>query len=74
MLYVPYVHFTKAKHIHKRNPYFLQKGCYTRTMTARVRLQKKKKKKKGEGEISGHEPQEACRQDDLIDCKPPVVK
>jgi hypothetical protein len=36
MLYVRYVHLTKAKHIHKTNPSSRQRGCYTKTMTVRV--------------------------------------
>jgi hypothetical protein len=36
------------------NPASRQRGCYTRIMTLRAQLQKK---------TSGHEPQEAWRQD-----------
>jgi hypothetical protein len=51
MLYVRYIHLTKAKPIRRANPSSHQRGCYIRTTTARV--QKKK---------SGHKPQEAWRQ------------
>jgi hypothetical protein len=42
-----------------------QRECYTRTITASVRLENK---------ITGRECQEACRQDELIGGKPPVLK
>jgi hypothetical protein len=42
MLYMRYVHLTKAKHIHKRQkPSSRQRGCCIRTMAARVQLKNK---------------------------------
>jgi hypothetical protein len=41
------------------------RGCYIRTITTSVQL---------ENEITGRESQGACRQDELIGGKPPVVK
>jgi hypothetical protein len=40
-------------------------GCYVRALTASVQL---------ENEITGRGSQGACRQDELIGGKPPVVK
>jgi hypothetical protein len=42
-----------------------QRVCYIRTITASVQL---------ENEVTGRESQEACREDELIGVKPPVVK
>jgi hypothetical protein len=41
------------------------RGCYIRTITASVQVENKN---------SGHGSQGACRQDELIGGKPPVVK
>jgi hypothetical protein len=40
MLYVRYVHLTKAKPFHKRQTYLSSERMYVRIMTARVQLQK----------------------------------
>jgi hypothetical protein len=47
------------------DPSLHQRGCYMRTITASVQL---------ENRISGRDPQGACRQDEVIDGKPPFVK
>jgi hypothetical protein len=47
------------------DPSSRQRGCYIRTITASVQLENK---------ITGRDSQGACRQDELIDGKPPVVK
>jgi hypothetical protein len=65
MLYVLYVHLTKDQaYSQETNPSSRQTGCYIRSMTARVQLKK----------VSGRKPQGAWRQEELIGCKPPVVK
>jgi hypothetical protein len=65
MLYVRYVHLTKAKLICKRQTHFLVREDSYEDYDRKVQLQK---------EISGREPQGAWRQDEVIDGKPPVVK
>jgi hypothetical protein len=47
------------------DPSSRQRECYIRTITASVQLENK---------ITGRETQGACRQDELIGGKPPVVK
>jgi hypothetical protein len=46
------------------DPSSRQSGCYIKTMTASVQLKKN----------TGRESQGACRQEELIGGKPPVVK
>jgi hypothetical protein len=64
VIYVRYLHLTKAKHIRNRKPHnFVREGLH--------------KDYDGKGcckEISGREPQGTLRQDELIGGKPPVVK
>jgi hypothetical protein len=43
-------------------------------MTARVQLQNRKPKTKNKQTDSGHDPQGAWSQDELIGGKPPIVK
>jgi hypothetical protein len=59
MLYVRYVYLKKDKHIYKRQTHLFREGVTQG-------LEKKKN--------SGHEPQEAWRQGELIVGNPPVVK
>jgi hypothetical protein len=47
------------------DPSSRQRRCYIRTITARVQLENK---------ITGRESQGACRQDELIGGKPPILK
>jgi hypothetical protein len=47
------------------NPSSRQRGCYIRIITASVQLENK---------INVRESQGACRQDEMIGGKPPVVK
>jgi hypothetical protein len=65
MLYVRYVHLTKATHIHKRHPSSRQRGYYVRT-DSKGSLAKKKQSRRGS--------QGAWRQDELIGGKLLVVK
>jgi hypothetical protein len=50
----------KAKHIHKRQTHLLVRENYDHKGSVK--------------EISGHEPRGAWRQEEVISCKPPVVK
>jgi hypothetical protein len=47
------------------DPSYRQRGCYVKTITASVQLENK---------LTGRESQRACRQDELIGDKAPVVK
>jgi hypothetical protein len=47
------------------DPSSRQRGCYIRTITSSFQL---------ENEITGRETQVACRQNEMIGGKPPVVK
>jgi hypothetical protein len=49
----------------KEQPSSRQRGCYIRSITASVQLENK---------ITGRESQGACRKDELIGGKPPVLK
>jgi hypothetical protein len=66
MLYVQYVHLTKAKHIHRRQIHFL--------VSERVLHKDYDRKGSVEKIFSGRESQGVWRQDELIGGKPPVVK
>jgi hypothetical protein len=61
MLYVQYIHLKKGQAYSSSR----QRGYYIRTMTAGVQLKEK---------VSGRKPQGACRQDELIGVKSPVLK
>jgi hypothetical protein len=52
-------------HSFKGDPSFRQRGCYIRTITASVQLENKN---------TGRGSQGACRQDEMFDGKPPIVK
>jgi hypothetical protein len=52
------------RQLQRTDPSSREREYYIRTITASVQLENK---------IIGHEPQRACRQDELIGDKPPVV-
>jgi hypothetical protein len=55
----------KAKHIHKRQTHPLVRGDLYKEYVRKGSVEKK---------IFGRDSQEACRQDEVIGGKPPVVK
>jgi hypothetical protein len=62
--YMRYLHLTKAKPIHKRQP----------VLSSERKLHKDYDRKGSVEKVSGRESQGACRQDELIGGKPSVVK
>jgi hypothetical protein len=65
MLYVRYVHLTKAEHIYKRQTHPLVREGVTEVLRSQEFSCQK---------ISGRETQGAWRQDELIGGEPPVVE
>jgi hypothetical protein len=76
MLYVRYVHLTKAKTIHKKQTNPLVREDVPKYCDHKGSLAKKKKKqqKQKQTKTFGHEPQGAWYQGELIGGKPPVIK
>jgi hypothetical protein len=60
MLYVRYVHSTKASHIHKRGTHFLARKILRKDYGRKCLVAKK---------VSGRDTQETWRQDELISGK-----